>query len=88
MSSIGRDLPEGGVPLSALCRDPPPVVVPARVSRASAATRRLILARLAARHLDRLGTLRRVALAMGRSEEYVRDLLADAGLRLPRRRVV
>ena len=75
-----------GVPLDALRRPPPPDVVTARVTRAREAMRRQIATNVAATLYARRPVVRYVAVAMGRPEEYVRDLLVAAGVHAPRRR--
>jgi len=86
VSIIGRDLPDDGVPLSALRRGPRPVVTTARVIHARRAMQRAITTRIAVAHYASAGTIRGAAVRMGRCEEYVRDLLIAAGAHVPRRR--
>ena len=74
------------VPLAAVRRDPSSVTVTARIATAQRAMRRLVLSGIATRLYRELGTIRAVATRMGRGEEYMRDLLVEAGTHVPQRR--
>lgn len=86
--SLGCDFPDDGIPFDspALRFAPRPVEVPVRLAAARRAMQRLVLARFAAAHYHRHGTVRAAAVRMGRREEWVRDLLVEAGVHHPRRR--
>ena len=87
MSLYGTTLDAPGVPFDhPHLRRARPEVVPARVTRARAAVRRQITTRIAAALYARHPVVRYVAVAMGRPEEYVRDLLVAAGVHTPRRK--
>ena len=73
-----------GVPLAATYRSPRPVEVSVRLAAAQRAMQRCVLARFAAAHYRRHGTVRAAAVRMGRREEWVRDLLVEAGVHRPR----
>lgn len=78
-----------GVPLDALRRSPTPtvrVLPPMRHTAAARSVGRRITRNLAVAQWQKTGCVADVAVAIGRSEEYVRELLAEAGVRAIRRR--
>lgn len=76
--------PAWSSPAIRTCRPAAPVVVTTTALRAAWAMRRRIHANRAAVLYRSLGTIRAAAVRLGLREEYVRDVLVEAGVHAPR----